>query len=259
MDNSNSINQTAAIASTTNALAAATSQASFVPCVPIAVSTSLVATHVLAKRLASTAPELAHLFFSNFTSIQLKKSELHRKTEECAATRKALLDVFLLNVGDLFSNLSAYALAQGHVSERSDNENLQTNLQASLKRVHTYAAAMNLNVADYCIDGVVYPEMLFDGCLKRIQLLQKQWQDHCFHAIELGLQLQKDAVFGAVAACLTEICQHGLANQITIEPMPSAQEDVLVALATFVDLPFAGVWPALREKVKVLGSEGGVQ
>lgn len=248
MDNSNSINQTAAITSTTNALAAATSQASFVPCVPIAVSTSLVATHVLAKRLASTAPELAHLSFSNFTSIQFKKSELHRKTEECAATRKALLDVFLLNVGDLFANLSVYVLAPGHVSERSDNENLQSNLQTSLKRVHDYAASMDLLAADYCVDDVIFPEMLFDCCLKRIQLLQKQWQDQFFQTIELSLQLQKDAVFGAVAVCLTEVCQHGLDNQITLEPTPLAQEDVLVALASFVDAPFAGEWPVLRKK-----------
>ena len=257
--NLNAITQSAAVASTSHVLAAATSQASFVPCVPIAVSATLVATDALAKRLASTAPELAHLSFSNFTSIQLKKSELHRKTEECAATRKALLDVFLLNVGDLFANLSAYVLAQGHVSERSDNENLQTNLQTCLKRVHGYAAGMNLDVADYCVDGVICPEMLFDCCLKRIQLLQKQWQDHCFQAIELSLQLQKDAVFGAVAACLTEICQHGLANQITIEPMPSAQEDVLVALATFVDAPFFGTWPILRERTTSLKSTGGAQ
>lgn len=259
MHNSNSTNQSAAIASTTNVLAAATSQASFVPCVPIAVSTSLVATHVLAKRLTTTAPELAHLSLADFVGIQLKKSELQLKADECALTHEALLDVCLLNVEDLFSSLSAYLLALGQVEETSDNEKLQTNLQASLKQVHAYAEAMDLAVADYCVGGVIYPEMLFDCCLKRIQLLQKQWQDHCFQTIELSLQLQKDAVFGAVAACLTEICQHGLANQITIEPMPSAQEDVLVALATFVDLPFAGEWPALREKVKVLGSEGGVQ
>lgn len=257
MDNSNSINQTATIASTTNVLAAATSQASFVPCVPIAVSTSLVAAHVLAKRLASTAPELAHLSFSNFTNIQLKKSELLRKTEECVASSKTLLDVCLLIVEDLFSNLSAYLLVLGQVAETSDNEKLHTDLQASLKQIHAYANSMNLAVADYCVDDVIYPEMLFDGCLKRIQLLQKQWQDHCFQAIELSLQLQKDAVFGAVAACLTEVCQHGLDNQITIEPMPSAQENALVALATFVDLPFAGEWPVLREKVNFLGSKGG--
>jgi hypothetical protein len=257
MHNSNSTNQSAAIASTTNVLAAATSQASFVPCVPIAVSTSLVAAHVLAKRLATTAPELAHLSLADFVGIQLKKSELQLKADECAPTHEALLDVCLLNVEDLFSSLSSYLLALGQVAETSDNEKLQTNLQASLKQVHAYAEAMDLAVADYCVGGVIYPEMLFDCCLKRIQLLQKQWQDHCFQAIELSLQLQKDAAFGAVAACLTEICQHGLDNQITIEPMPSAQEYVLVALATFVALPFAGEWPAVREKVK--GSEGGVQ
>jgi hypothetical protein len=66
MDNSNSINQTAAIASTTNALAAATSQASFVPCVPIAFSSSLVATHVLAKRLASTVRLFSTVDVQNF-------------------------------------------------------------------------------------------------------------------------------------------------------------------------------------------------
>jgi hypothetical protein len=248
MHNSNSTNQSAAIASTTNVLAAATSQTSFVPCVPIAVSTSLVATHVLAKRLTTTAPELAHLSLADFVGIQLKKSELQLKADECAVTYKALLDICLLNVQDLFSSLSAYLLTLGQVAETSGNANLQTNLQVSLKQIHAYAAAMNLAVADYCEDGVIYPEMLFDGCLKRIQLLQKQWQDHCFQAIELSLQLQKDAVFGAAAACLTEVCQHGLNNQITLEPMPSAQEDALVALATFVDLPFAGEWPVLRKK-----------
>lgn len=255
--NLNTITQSATVTSTSHVLAAATSRVSFVPCVPIAVSTSLVATHVLAKRLATTAPELAHLSLADFVGIQLKKSELQLKAHECAVTNKALLDICLLNVQDLFSSLSAYFLALGQVAETSDNGKLQTNLQASLKQVHAYAEAMDLAVADYCAGGVIYPEMLFDCCLKRIQLLQKQWQDHCFQAIELSLQLQKDAVFGAVAACLTEICQHGLDNQITIEPMPSAQEDVLVALATFVALPFAGEWPAVREKVK--GSEGGVQ
>jgi hypothetical protein len=90
-------------------------------------------------------------------------------------------------------------------------------------------------------------------------LLQKQWQDHCFQTIELSLQLQKDAVFGAVAACLTEVCQHGLDNQITLEPTPLAQEDVLVALAMFVDAPFSGVWPILRERTTSLKSAGGAQ
>jgi hypothetical protein len=259
MDNPNSINQTATIASTTNVLAAATSQASFVPYVPIAISTTLVATHVLAKRLVATVPELAHLSLADFASIQLKKSELQLKADECTVTYKALLDICLLNVQDLFSSLSAYLLTLGQTAETSDYEKLQTNLQASLKQIHAYADSMNLAVADYCVDDVIFPEMLFDCCLKRIQLLQKQWQNHCFQAIELSLQLQKDAIFGAVAACLTEICQHGLDNQITLEPTPLAQEDVLVALASFVDAPFAGEWPALREKVKVLGSEGGVQ
>ena len=186
--------------------------------------------------------------FSNFTSIQLKKSELHRKTEECAAFSKSLLDVCLLNVEDLFSSLSAYLLTLGQAAETSDYEKLQTNLQASLKQIHAYADSMNLAVADYCVDDVIFPEMLFDCFLKRIQLLQKQWQDQFFQTIELSLQLQKDAVFGAVAVCLTEVCQHGLDNQITLEPTPLAQEDVLVALASFVDAPFAGEWPVLRKK-----------
>jgi hypothetical protein len=257
--NLNTITQSAAVASTSHVLAAATSRASFVPCVPIAVSATLVATDALAKRLATTAPELAHLSLTDFASIQLKKSELQLKADECAMTYKALLDICLLNVQDLFSSLSAYFLALGQVAETSDNGKLQTNLQASLKQVHVYAEAMDLCVADYCAGGVIYPEMLFDCCLKRIQLLQKQWQGHCFQTIELSLQLQKDAVFGAVAACLTEVCQHGLDNQITLEPTPLAQEDVLVALAMFVDAPFSEVWPILRERTTSLKSAGGAQ
>jgi hypothetical protein len=111
--NLNTIIQSAAVASTSHVLAAATSRASFVPCVPIAVSATLVATDVLATRLATTAPELAHLSLTDFASIQLKKSELQLKGDECAVTYKALLDICLLNVQDLFSSLSSYLLALG--------------------------------------------------------------------------------------------------------------------------------------------------
>jgi hypothetical protein len=116
-----------------------------------------------------------------------------------------------------------------------------------------------LVAADYCLIGVIYPEMLFDACLKRVQVLQKRWQDNYFQSIELALQLQRDAVYCAAASCLTEICQHGLDNQISLEPTPQAQEDVLVALATFADKPFSGEWPVLRQRVIVLGNEGGLQ
>lgn len=59
-----------------------------------------------------------------------------------------------------------------------------------------------------------------------------------------------------------EICQDSLDNQITLEPTPQAQEDVLVALSTFVDEPFSGEWPVLRLRVIALGrenTEAGVQ
>lgn len=231
----------------------------YVPCTPISISANLVAAQPLAKRLALSAPELAPLSLANFTSIQHKKTELRIKVDECAINLEALLDVCLLNIGDLFSNLAAFLIAKGQVAENSENENLQINLQTSLKQVHDYAAAMELVAADYCLDGEINPEMLFDACLNRVQLLQKRWKQNCLQSIELASQLQRDAVFEAAATCLTQICEHGLENQISLEPVPQAQEDVFLALATFVDLPFCGEWPVLRQRVIVLENEGGVQ
>lgn len=227
----------------------------YIPCVPIAVSVSLVAAQALAKKLETlvsmNSPELVSISPIDFANIQLKKSELRLKVDECAVTDKALLDVCLLNIKDLFTHLAAYLIALGQATEFGAKEDLLLNMRSSLKLVHDYAASMNLDVADYCIDDIISPEMMLEACLKRVQFLQKRWQDNYFKSIELALQLQRDAVYGATASCLTEICQHGLDNQITLEPMPQAQEDVLVALATFVDLPFSGEWPVLREKIIV--------
>jgi hypothetical protein len=231
----------------------------YVPCVPISVSANLVAAQPLAKRLATSAPELAHLSLVDFAAIQLKKSELRLKVEECAMTDEALLDVCVLNVGDLFSNLAAYLIALGLVAENSENVNLQTKLQDSLKQVHAYAAAMDLVAADYCQDDVIDPGKLFNTCLKRVQVLQKSWQNNYFQSIELALQLQRDAIYGAAVTCLSDICQDGIDNQITLEPTPQVQEDVLVALSTFADMPFSGEWPALRQRVIAMENEGGVQ
>jgi hypothetical protein len=237
----------------------------YVPCVPISISANLVAVQPLAKVLAASAPELAHLSLADFASIQHKKTELHIKVDECAINLEALLDVCLLNVAGLFANLTAYLMAQGQVEENSKNLNLQTHIQTSLKQVHAYAKAIDLVAADYCLNGDIQPEMLFDACLQRVQILQKRWQDNSLQSVELTLELQRDAVYGAAASCLMEISQNGLNNQITLVPAPQAQEDVLEALATFVDLPFSGEWPALRQRVIVLGNqgnaanEGGVQ
>ena len=227
----------------------------YVPCVPIEVSANLVAAEPLAKNLAasviSSSPEFVNLSLADFASIQLKKSELRLKVDECAMTDEALLDACLLNVGDLFANLAVYQMMLGQGVESDVNE--------TLERLHAYAAVIGLVVDMYFVDGAIHPEMLFDACLKRVQVMQKRWQNNYFQSIELALQLQRDAVYGAAASCLMELCQDGLNNQITLETTPLAQEDVLVALSTFVDSPFSGEWPVLRQRVIVLGSEGGVQ
>lgn len=234
----------------------------YIPCVPIAVSASLVAAQALSKKLAAFAsihsPELTSISSVDFANIQLKKSKLRLKVDECAVTDEALLDVVFLNMRDLFTHLAAYLIEHGRVAEFGAKEDLLSNMQSSLKLVHDYAASMHLDVADYCVDGIISPDMLLEACLKRVQFLQKRWKDNYFQSIELALQLQRDAVYGAAASCLTEICQHGLDCQITLEPMPQTQEDVLIALATFVDLPFSGEWPALREATISLGIQGSM-
>lgn len=232
----------------------------YVPCVPISVSVNLVAASTLAKRLSvavlETSPALVKTSLTEFAEIQRKKSELRLKTDECSITNEALLDVCLLNIEDAFSHLVAYLLARGRVAESMENQNAQDNAQISLNLVHEYAAAVGLIVTDYCVDGEVQPEMLFAACLKRVEMLQKRWQDNYFESMDLALQLQRDSVFGAVAACLSVICQHGLENQITLEPMPQTQTDVLGALATCVDFPFSDQWPKLREHGIVFDHQG---
>ena len=230
----------------------------FVPCVPISVSENLVAGEPLVKKLSaavsSSSPELVNLSLVDFANIQLKKSELRLKIHKCATLDEALLDACLLNIEDLFSDLAAYQIMM--------EPGAQTDACEALKRLHAYAAAIGLTVGTYCVEGVIHPDKLFDACLNRLQALQKNWHDNYFQSIELALQLQRDAVYGAAASCLMEICQNGLDNQISLEPSPQAQEDVLVSLATFVDAPFSGEWPVLRQRVIVLEhekTEGGVQ
>lgn len=234
----------------------------YVPCVPISVCANLVTAQPLAKQLAasvaSSSPELVNLSHADFSNIQIKKSELRRKIDVCAMTDEALLDVCLLNVGDLFANLMAHLMALGQFAESGEGK-AHFHAQVSLQLVNDHATAMGLAVSDYCVSGVINPEMLLDACLKRVLLLQKRWQDNYFLSIELALQLQRDAVYGTAASCLSEICQYGLDNQISLDPTPQSQEDVLVALATFVDEPFSGEWPVLRERVIVLENEGGKQ
>jgi hypothetical protein len=226
----------------------------YVPCVPVAISASLVAAQPLAMRLAASATsstsKLAHLSLTDFDSIQLKKSELRLKVDECSSTDKVLLDVCLVNMHDLFSNLASYQIMFGQLTETDVDEKLQSGVKVALQQVHAFAAAMGLVSADYCVDGVIHPDLALDSCINR-------WKNNYFLSIELALQLQTDAVYGAAASCLTEICQDGLGNQITLDPTPLAQEDVLVALSTFVDLPFSGVWPVLRKRTS-LANSGGV-
>ncbi|MEY4584998.1 MAG: hypothetical protein RJB10_1495, partial [Pseudomonadota bacterium] len=42
---------------------------------------------------------------------------------------------------------------------------------------------------------------------------------------------------------LQTICEWGLDNQITIDPTPLAQENVLLAMSSCMDFPFSGAWP----------------
>ena len=224
----------------------------YVPCVPLSVSVNLVAARPLAKQLAvsvaSFDPKFAKLSLVNFANIQLKKSELRLKVDECAMTDEALLDACVLNIEDVFSEWVKYQMILEHGA--------QAGVDRALERLHAYAMVIGLAVDTYCVNDVIHPDKLFDACLKQVQELQKRWQDNYFQSIELALQLQRDTVYGAAASCLTQICQHGLDNQITLEPIPQAQENVLVSLATFVEAPFSGEWPVLRQRIFALGNQG---
>jgi hypothetical protein len=236
----------------------------FVGCVPLSVSSMLVAAQPLAKRLAELAPELAGLSLEDFEQIGLKRLELMEKITECAFDTETLIEESVLSMCSIFERLvlsqrlvgegmeraAMLKTNPGHVELQVVQVRCETQLQQAMSEVHAFASAVGLVQSNYCIDGRICPDRLLDACLNRVANLEKRLRVNQDESIELSMLVHRGTIYGAVAASLIHVCEFGLQNQITFEPTPPQQEDVLVALATCVDQPFAGAWPVIREVVR---------
>ncbi len=244
----------------------------YVPSVPMAISHSLVASRSLAMSLANSANQYSHLTLEEFESIQIQRSELRNKADECANALESLLNACVTTASEMFMHLTSYLRLQGRWLEsdanlEADPQNVhlhdaKTSIEQQLERawtqVHAYADTMGLQATSYVVDGEIHPELLLDACMKRIQVLQQSRVDNIHESLEMEKQIQRGLIFSAAATCLKEICQEGLDNQLSFENPSQTQEDVLATLDSFVELPFSGNWPVLCVRVNTSKNTGSI-
>jgi hypothetical protein len=249
-----------------------------VPYTPTAVSYALVRAQALAQHLAASTGDYANLSRTQFDCVAIKRGELLTKSRECAQAIETLLQESTANMATMFNRLANIHMLEGKVLEetsilkdrpqdthqRDKVRKLNGFMQTELTQIHTLAAGVGLNQADYCVDGAIQAEQLLDACMSRIEALRQRQENNDREAISLFVQVQKDTLLGAVASSLQTICEWGLDNQITIDPTPLAQENVLLAMSNCMDLPFSGAWPAsvaMQQQVTNLGgkTDGGAQ
>ncbi len=250
----------------------------YVPYTPTAVSYALVRSQPLAQHLAASTGDYANLSRTQFDFVAIKRAELLIKSRECAQAIETLLQESTVNMATMFNHLANIHMLEGKVLEetsiqknrpqdtyqRDKVRKLEVFLQTGLTQVQVLAAGVGLNQADYFIDGAIKAELLLEACMNRIEVLRQRLENNDRELISLFVQVQKDTLLGAVASSLQTVCEWGLNNQITIDPTPLAQENVLLAMASCMDLPFSGTWPAsvaIQQQVTNLGgkTDGGAQ
>jgi hypothetical protein len=235
----------------------------YVPCVPFAVSSTLVAAQPLAKRLTEHATELAHLSHADNDKIVLKRLALLEKIEACETGAEELLVGSVADINHLFYHLSQSLHIEGNRVEAAaisasnpDDIQLQVkleHLEKEAKRtkgiVQAFIDLLKLKSDDVFINGNICTGKLLDACTNKVQTLQQAWKEKREQALALSMQIQIESVYGAAADCLIDVCNFGLHQQISIEPMPQVQEEILSALATYTEFPYSGSWPVIAVRV----------
>ena len=202
------------------------SNLSCVPYVPQAISYALVAMQPLANRLAELSSVCAHLSQADCSEIELKKLELLQQRVETAALKA--------------SSPSDTTLKARLSKLETDSNFANGTLQMQIK-------ALKLNPSNLYANGLLCTDKLLDACVDKLRKLQKRWTDNRTQAQELLLQIQMESIYASAADSLIDICQAGLKEQITIDPLPQQQEDALSAMTTCLDFPYSGAWPALAQ------------
>jgi hypothetical protein len=235
----------------------------YVPCVPFAVSSTLVAAQPLAKRLAEHATGLVHLSYVDNEKIILKRLALLEQIEVCETGVEELLVGSVADINHLFYHLSQSLHIEGNRVEAaamSASNPVDVQLQVKLEHlekeakhargiVQSFIDLLKLKSDDVSINGKICTGKLLDACTNKVQALQQAWKENREQALALSIQIQIESIYGSTAECLIDVCNYGLHNQINIEPMPQVQEDIFSALATCSEFPYSGAWPAIAVKV----------
>jgi hypothetical protein len=235
----------------------------YVPCVPFAVSSTLVAAQPLAKRLKDHATGLVHLSYADNEKVILKRLELLEQIEVCEKRAEELLVGSVADINHLFYHLSQSLHIEGNRVEAaamSASNPVDVQLQVKLEHlekeakhargiVQAFIDLLKLKSDDVSINGKLCTGKLLDACVKKVQALQSAWKENREQALALSMQIQIESVYGAAADCLIDVCNFGLHQQIDIEPMSQVQEDIFSALATCAEFPYSGTWPAIALRV----------
>jgi hypothetical protein len=195
--------------------------------------------------------------------IILKRLALLEQIEVCETGAEELLVGAVADINHLFYHLSQSLQIEGNrVEAAAMSASNPVDLQLKVKLEHLEKEAkhargivqafidlLKLKSDDVSINGKLCTGKLLDACVNKVQALQSAWKENREQALALSMQIQIESVYGAAADCLIDVCNFGLHHQISIEPMPQVQEDILSALATYTEFPYSESWPAIAVRV----------
>jgi hypothetical protein len=228
-----------------------------VPYVPQSVSVPLVIAAPLAEKLAKSSPDLLSISQSSFEENRINDLKEIEAIEIDAEALLAVIEIYILNMQSLFTNLTVYLKLQGQYQEITSGDELEST-QPSKKiefirnhlidtenEIRQIASDLGfpkeLHEEEYAIE----PAALFDACLIRLNQCQKEWGEQSSKAISKTMKSQHDTLLGSAADCLTKLCEKGVTDIISFDPTPQSQEDVFSAIYQFIEHPFSGVWPKI--------------
>lgn len=228
-----------------------------VPYVPQSVSVPLVIAAPLAENLAKSSPDLLSISKSNFEENRINDLKEIESIEIDAEALLAVIEIYLLNMQSLFTNLTVYLKLQGQYQEISTGVELETTQQSQKiesirnhlidteNEIRQIASDLGFPEKLHAEECAIDPAALFDACLIRLNQCQKAWHEQSSKAISKTMKSQHDTLLGSAADCLTKLCEKGVTDIISFDPTPQSQEDVFSAIYQFIEHPFSGVWPKI--------------
>ncbi len=228
-----------------------------VPFVPLAVSISLVAAAPLAAKLANISPELFSISKSDFEELRIEDLNLLETLDINSQALRGIIDLYVLNMQAMFKSIANSIQLRGQYEQlvaATDSQTTDSFNRIEGRRLLMFDAETEVRqiASDLVLPKELYaegcpinPASLFEACLFRLNYWQQKWREQCSKAIDYDLKSQRDAVLGAVSACLVTLAEEGINDIISFDPTPQSQEDVYLALYEAIEHPFSGAWPRI--------------